>query len=89
MACDNLDFLFKLLKSKADRPTMDKEIAKKFKITADEAHVITEMKFYQLSRLAKEELQVQIKAVEKQRKELDARKAKPAPHVLKQLKALA
>lgn len=88
MACDNLDFLFKLLKSKADRQTMDKEIAKKFKITTDEAHVITEMKFYQLSRLAKQELQAEIKTIEANRKELGKRKDKPAPYVLKQLKAL-
>lgn len=88
MACDNLDFLFKLLKSKADRPSMDAQIAKKFKITVDEAHVITDMKYYQLSRLEKENLQQQIRDIEKNRNELSTRREKPAPHVLKQLKAL-
>lgn len=88
MACDNLDFLFKLLKDKLDRPAMDKAIAKKFKITEDEAHVITEMKYYQLSRLEKQNILNQIKETEKQRKGLESRKAKPIPHIIEQLKGI-
>lgn len=89
MACDNLEFLFQLLKSKLDRAGMNAKIAAKFKITPEEANVITEMKYFQLSKLEREALQNQKKQVQADKAELNKRKTNPRPYLAKQLEKLA
>ncbi len=88
MACDNLEFLFQLLKSKLDRAAMNAKIAARFKIDIQEANIITEMKYYQLSRLERDSLNKQWKAVQARKVELRQRKAKPLPHLAQQLEGL-
>lgn len=89
MACDNLDFIFKLLKSKVSRKEMDEQIAKKMKLTLDEAHMITEMKVYQLRALERDDMEKRKKETEKHRKQLKDRKKTPFPFMLEQLNSLA
>lgn len=87
MASDNLEFLFQLLKSKLDRAAMNAKIAAKFKITAEEANIITDMKYYQLSKLERESLANQKKQIQAEKAALGQRKANPRPHLAKQLDA--
>lgn len=89
MACDNLEFLFQLLKSKLDRAAMNAKIAAKFKIAVPEANIITEMKYYQLSRLERESLQNQKKQILTDKAALNQRKTNPRPHIAKQLESFA
>lgn len=87
MACDNLEFLFQLLKSKLDRAAMNAKIAAKFKIAVEEANVITDMKYYQLSKLERESLANQKKQIQAEKASLGQRKANPRPHLAKQLES--
>lgn len=89
MACDNLEFLFQLLKSKLDRPAMNARIAKQFKITVEEANIITDMKYYQLSRLERDALEAQKQKVIKDRAGLAKRRDNPMPYMAQQLDSFA
>lgn len=89
MACDNLDFLFQLLKKRLDRAAMNEQIAKRFKITVDEANIITDMKYYQLSRLERDALLKQKQQIIKDKAGLAKRKANPMPYMAAQLDTLA
>lgn len=89
MACDNLEFLFQLLKAKLDRAAMDQKIAAKFKISVEEARIITDMKYYQLSKLERESLANQKKQILNDRAKLAQRRENPRPHIAAQLETFS
>lgn len=85
LAVDNLDIIFKALKQKFTREQLDEHLAKKLKILVEEAHIITDMRVYQLQALEKGKLQAQKKEEEKELKTLQTRHKEPLPFMLKQL----
>jgi topoisomerase-4 subunit A len=85
LAVDNLDIIFKALKQKFTRDELDAHLAKRLKITLDEARIITEMRVYQLRALEKADLLKQKKEVEAKRTELKARRKDPHKFMATQL----
>jgi DNA-directed RNA polymerase specialized sigma subunit len=82
---DNLEIIFQALRQKFTREQLDEHLAKKLKIKVEEAHIISDMKVYQLQALEKSKLQAKKKEEEVEMKGLEQRKKKPLPHMLKQL----
>lgn len=85
LAVDNLEIIFKALKQKFTREQLDDHLSKKLRIKKEEAHVITDMRVYQLQALEKQKLQEKKKEEEKEMKTLEGRHKKPLPFMFKQL----
>jgi DNA gyrase/topoisomerase IV subunit A len=89
LAVDNRKLIIESLDREGDRVELDTWLAKKLKISVDEAHFIYELRIFQLRKLERKSLEAQKKEVLAHKKGLEARRKKPEPHMAKQLDEFA
>jgi DNA gyrase/topoisomerase IV subunit A len=86
LAVDLLDLIVKYLRNeKLTDEQVYESFAKQAKIKVDEAKFIFAQRVIQLRKLEKTKLAEQKKTIERERSDLEKRKAKPLPYMLKQL----
>lgn len=90
-ACDLIDFIVKLLKDKSLKTSDDvyKAYAKKAGVEYDEAKYVMQRPIITLRNLEKGSLLEERKKVEQNKKRLESHRAKPLPHMKKQLDGFA
>lgn len=90
IAVDNREVIIKSLNDrKRTQDELEAWLAKQLKVTKEEAHSIYQLRVIQLRALEKDGLQAKRKEVIEQKKELESRKKKPAPYIVKQLETFA
>lgn len=89
LAVDNRAIIIKSLDQPGSQDDLNKWLAKKLKITPDEAAFIYDLKVRQLRALEKKDLQVKLKDTHKKFDKLELRATKPRKFMVKQLDELA
>jgi DNA gyrase/topoisomerase IV subunit A len=85
IAVDNRKLIIESLDKDCTEEELEQWLAKKLKITQEEAAVIYRLQVRQLRRLERKSLEEQVKAVMAKRKELETRKKKPESYMAQQL----
>lgn len=86
LAVDNLKLIVQALEdTKKTQDELEEWLAKKLKITKEEAHYIFQLRIIQLRKLEKQTLLKERKEIVNKKAELERRKKKPEPAMLKQL----
>lgn len=86
IAVDNRKLIIESLDKDLDQEALEDWLAKKLKITKQEAAFIYDLKVRQLRKLERKGLEAQMKEVLAKKKDLEHRKAKPLPYMAAQLK---
>jgi len=86
LAVDNRKLIIESLDKDLDQDALEDWLAKKLKITKQEAAFIYDLKVRQLRKLERKGLEAQMKEVLARKKTLERRKAKPEPFLAEQLK---
>lgn len=87
LAVDNRKLIIESLDKDLSQDDLEIWLAKKLKITKEDAHTIYQLRVIQLRKLERRSLEVEMKEVKSKKAELEQRKKKPEPHMAKQLES--
>ncbi len=85
LAVDNRKLIIESLDKDLSQDDLEIWLAKKLKITKEEAHTIYQLRVIQLRKLERKTLEAEMKEVKTRKAELEQRKKTPEPHMAKQL----
>lgn len=87
LAVDNRKLIIESLDKDLSQDDLEIWLAKKLKITKEEAHTIYQLRVIQLRKLERKSLEAEMKEVKTRKVELEQRKKTPEPHMAKQLES--